>query len=325
LIISNDDIEEIILDLERRSNISFGNKQRQVIEYIATLNFKKVGVTVEKLRLQFNYTKDYAEKVIHELKSNGILKSSGMREGHMSTYFLTNMQDYIPLPEDFEVDDKGNLTDHKKSYDSNQDIIMSLCKIITNHPGGFHDIRLQTRLIYNGDYNRLVLHGQSRWSIKSDKNKAKAKEIRLSPFRTTKLQVSPNGTVEIYIGASRNPYSLYKDIGLSELMADLGKIEASFQADLSISNPLEQFLDWCIIRLDYNYDVTNLKASYLRNCRGKLQVKDLSGLYQFYVKQLPTEGLVLRLEKRFSFPKPYPTVNEFMNNIPNSVASHSDS
>ena len=83
---------------------------------------------------------------------------------------------------------------------------MTLCKAITNHPGGFHDIRLQTRLICKGDYDRLVLYGQSRWFIKSDRNKAKVKEIRLSPFRTAKLQVSPNGTVEIYIGASRKPY-----------------------------------------------------------------------------------------------------------------------
>ena len=105
--ISNNNIEEIVLDIERRSNIKFKDKQRQIIEYIATLNFKKVGVTVEKLKSQFNYKKDYAEKVIYELKSNGILKSSGMRNGHMMTYFLTNMQDYIPLPENF--DDKKRI------------------------------------------------------------------------------------------------------------------------------------------------------------------------------------------------------------------------
>ncbi len=124
---------------------------------------------------------------------------------------------------------------------------------------------------------------------------------------------------------SRKPYTLYKDIGLSEFMADLGKIEAVFHADLSISNPLEHFSNWCIIKLDYNYDIKNLKASYLTNSKGKLQVKNLSGLYQYYVKQLPTEGAVLRLENRLSFPKPYPTVNEFMNNVPNSLTAHSDS
>jgi hypothetical protein len=314
---NNDNVEEIILDLESRLNIKFRNKQRQLIEYIATLNFKKVGVTVKKLCFKFNYKKDYAEKKIHELKNYKILKSSGIRDGHMLTYFLANMQDYIPLPEDFEDDNKENLSGHKKSYDIDQDMIMTLCKMITNNPGGFHDIRLHTRLIYKEDYDRLVLAGESRWYIKSDKNKAKVKEIRLSPFRTAKLQVYPNGTVEIYLGASRDPYSIYKDTGLSEFMVDLGKIESNFQADLSISNPLEHFLKWCIIRLDYNYDVTNLKSSYLANSRGKLQVKDLTGLYQFYVKVLPREGPALRCEKRFSFPKPYPTVNEFMRIIQN--------
>jgi hypothetical protein len=311
--ISNNNIEEIISDLESRLNIKFKNKQRKVIEYIAALNFKKVGVTVKKLCSKFNYKKDYAEKKIHELKNYKILKSSGIRDGHMLTYFLTNMQDYIPSPKD--PDTKANLSYHKESYDIDIDIIWGLCKIITNTPGGFHDIRLQTRLKYNEDYSRLAIHGQSGWSLKCVENKAKVKEVRLSLFRTAKLQVYPNGTVEIYIGASNNPYLLYKDIELSELMADLGKIEGVFHADLSISNPLEHFLDWYIIRLDYNYDVKGLKASHLSNSKGKLQVKDLSGLYQFYVKQLPTEGAVLRLEKRLSFPKPYPTVNEFMNSF----------
>ncbi len=310
---TNNYIEEIILDLERISNINFRNKQRKVIEYIATLNFKKVGVTVKKLRLQFKYAKHYSEKVIHELKNHNILKSSGIRDGHMMTYFLTNMQDHIPIVEDFKV--RKNSVHHKKGYDIDQNLIMTLFKAITNQPGGFHDIRLQTRLNYSGDYDRLALQGQSRWSLNSDRNKTKVKEIRLSPFRAAKLQVSPNGTVEIYIGASRNPYSLYKDIGLSELMADLGKIESIFHADLSTSNPLEYFLDWYIIRLDYNFDIKDLKASYISESRGKLQVKDLSGLYQYYVKQLPTEGAVLRLENRLSFPKPYPTIKEFMDRL----------
>ena len=314
IINTNSYIEEIVLDLERISNTNFANRQRKIIAYIAKLNFKKIGVTVKQLRLQFNYTKDYAEKVIHELKSKGILKSSGFKIGHMNTYFLTNMQDHIPLHKD--LDYKENSSSRKERYDSDQDIIWRLCKIITNHPGGFHDIRLQTNLNCDEDYNRLYLKGQSGWSLKCNKNKAKVKEVR-SLFRTAKLIVSPNGTVEIYIGASRKPYSLYKDMGLSEFMVDLGKIEGNFHADLSISNPLEHFSEWYIIRLDYNYDVRNLKASYILNSRGKLQVKDLSGLYQFYVKQLPTEGAVLRLENRLSFPKPYPRVNEFMNSFSN--------
>lgn len=312
--ICNNYLEDIILDLESRSNIKFKNKQRKVIEYIADLNFKKVGVTVKKLSSKFDYSRNYAEKCIYELKNKGILKSCGIRNGHMLTYFLTNMQDYIPLSEELG-DNKDNSSNSNKSYDIDQNLIMSLCKAITNHPGGFHGIRLQTRLNYNEDYNRLDLNGQSRWSVKSDRNKAKVKEIRLSPFRTAKFQVYPNGTIEIYIGASRNPYTLYKEIGLSEFMVDLGKVEAIFHADLNISNPVEHFFEWYIIRLDYNFDIKYLEASYITNSRGILQVKDLSGLYQFYVKQLPTEGPVLRLENRLAFPKPYPTVNEFMNSV----------
>jgi hypothetical protein len=318
---TNNYIEEIILDLEITSNTKFGNKQRKVIEYIATLNLKSLGVTVEKLMIQFNFKKDYAEKFIYELRSKGILKSSGIRDGHMLTYFLTNMQDYIPSPKDLDI--KGNSSYQEENHFIDQDLIWGLCKLITNHPGGFHDIRLQTRLNYDDDYVRLASHGESEWTVISDRNKAKVKEVRLSLFRTAKLLVSPNGTVEIYIGASRKPYNLCKDIGLSELMADLGKIEGIFHTELSISNPLEDFMDWNIIRLDFNFDVKDLKSSYISNNSGKLQVKNLSGLYQFYVKQLPTEGLVLRLENRLSFPKPYPTINEFMNSFSKSVDHNS--
>ncbi|TVP40798.1 hypothetical protein [Candidatus Nitrosocosmicus arcticus] len=41
---TNSYIDEIVLDFERISDINFRNKQREVIEYIATLNFKKIGV-----------------------------------------------------------------------------------------------------------------------------------------------------------------------------------------------------------------------------------------------------------------------------------------
>lgn len=312
MVVSTETLKEIIINLQSTLDIKFSNKQREIIEFIAKDNYSGRGITVKHLETQFSYTKHYAEKVITELKSRKIIIPTSVRKGHMKTYFLTNMQDYIRIP---EYDGKANSSYQMKNYDIHQDLIMTLLKAITNNPGGFHDIRLQTRLNYNGDYDRLALDGQSRWSLKCDRNKAKVKEVRLSPFRTARLQVSPNGTVEIYIGASRNPYTLYKEIGLSELMADLGKIESIFHADLNTSNPLEYFLDWWIIRLDYNYDVKNLKASYISESRGKLQVKDLSGLYQFYVKQLPTEGAVLRLENRLSFPKPYPTIKEFMDRL----------
>lgn len=308
--ISNNYIEEIILDIERRFNIRFKDKQRQVIEYIATLNFKRGGITVKKLRSQFNYTKDYAEKVIYELKRCGILKSSGMRNGHMLTYFLSNMQDYIPVKNMTKKNPNGNTNEY--SCLDNQ-LIVTLLKYLTTNKGVFHNFRLQTRLRDKEDYGLLKV-GRG-WKLQSERNKIKVMRIVLSWSRRVRLQVSPNGTVEIYIACSNNPYDLHHDIGLSEFFADIGKIDFILEGEFGFSYPVEHFYEWHIVRVDYNYDIEKIDLSYLSSGTAILQLKHLSHIYQFYTKQLPDKGLVLRIEEHITFAKPYNTIKELFFNF----------
>ncbi|TVP40797.1 hypothetical protein [Candidatus Nitrosocosmicus arcticus] len=309
---STENINEIVTNLENKLGRKFSTKRRKIMEFIASENYKGRGITVKQLRISFKYTRDYAEKIIQDLKSRKVLTPTSIRKGHLKSYFLTNMQDYIPLVDDFKNSSTGSST---KQVEEREDIFVMLFKELSNNKGLFHNFRLQTNLVDIEDYNRLSLIGECKWEIKSASNKAKVREIRLSTFRTARLQVSPNGTVEIYISSSRDPYDLHYDTGLSEFMVDLGKIEGMFQSELNLSQPLDHFYEWNLIRLDYNYDIVGLNLAYGTNRNGVLQVKHLSGLYQFYIKQLPEKGLVLRLEKHFSFYKPFPTVKEFESNL----------
>ena len=72
------------------------------------------------------------------------------------------------------------------------------------------------------------------------------------------LQVSPNGTVEIYIACSKHPYDLHHDIGLSEFFADMGKIDFILEGEFGFSYPVEHFYEWHIVRVDYNYDIEKI-------------------------------------------------------------------
>jgi hypothetical protein len=78
---------------------------------------------------------------------------------------------------------------------------------------------------------------------------------------------------------------------------------------------LDHFYDWYILKVNYNFDVEGLDVTYLASGKGVLQVKYLSSLYQYYIKQIPYKGLVLRIEKCLSFPQPYPTVKQFTNSL----------
>jgi hypothetical protein len=306
-------LKEIITDLESNVDIKFSNREREIIEFIAIENYDGIGVTVKKLEQHFNYKRNYAEKLIDKLKGRKILTPTEIRDGHMKTYFLTNMQDYIPVQDNFDCSKKRSLRSGFISDDEN--ILDILFKELSNNKGLFHDFRLLTNLVESEDYDRIPLSGECRWVIQSPKNKAKIKKIKLSFNRTARLQVSPNGTVEIYISCSKNPYNLHYDKGLSQFMFDLGIIQGVFQSELKLSQPLDQFYNWHLLKIDYNFDVEGLDVSYLASGKGILQVKHLSHLYQFYIKQLPNKGLVLRLEEIFSFSQPYPTVEQFTNSL----------
>jgi hypothetical protein len=303
-------VDEILANLENTMDRKLTNKQRRILSNIAACNYYKKGVTKEFLMSNFDFSTDYAEKIIFNLKKTHLIVPSGIRKGHKMTYFLSNMQDYIPL-EKLQANNTNKISSSQEDLDQN--IILLLFKELSNNKGLFHNFRLITKLIDKSDYELFDITSKGLWKLQSIENKVKVTGFRLPNFRTVTLQVSPNGTVEIFIESSRNPYDLKHDMGLSEFFVDIGKIEAVFELELKYGSPLEHFYNWHIVGVDYNYDIEGLELRYLSNATNILQVKHLSHLYQFYTKQLPHKGLVLRLEEHFAYSKPYPTLKEFIN------------
>ena len=307
-----EDIEEILSNLEYTVKRKLRKKESKLLTIIAVNNYYKIGVTKKMIQFELRISTDYAEKWIYNLRKNGLIVASNIRKGHMMTYFLSNMQDYIPS-EQIKAPHLNKRSTHSEDIDEN--ILSMLFKELSNNKGVFHNFRLQTRLKDKIYYEYLKVSNDGSWHLQSIKNRVKVIKIRLSNFRTVVFQVAPNGTVEIYIGASRNPYDLQHDLGLSEFFVDLGKIVGMLETELRSSFVLEHFYDWYIVRVDYNCDVEGLNLSYLSSGTNVLQVKYLSRLYQFYTKRLPKKGLILRLEEHLSFSKPYKTLKEFLNQI----------
>lgn len=310
--ILRENIEEILANLEYAIKRKLTKKQRKILEHIAVNNYYKKGVTKDKLINDFGFSIDYAEKIIYGLRKNNLIVASGIRKGHKMTYFLSNMQDYIPS-EQTKVLNTKERSIQSLNYDEN--ILSILFKELSHSNGVFHNFRLQTKLLDKNDYELLKTDGAGIWHFQSSKNKVKMSEFRLSNFRTLVIQVAPSGTVEIYIGASKNPYDLKSDAGLSEFFVDIGKIETIFQIQMRHSLPLESYYNWHIVRMDYNCDIEGLSVSHISNGTNILQVRYLSHLYQFYTKRIPHKGLILRLEERFSYTKPYKTLKEFLSQI----------
>lgn len=306
-----EEIEEILADLERFVNRKLTKKEIELLTFIAVRNLTHKAVTKMSIQSRFRCSIDYAEKLLYCLRKKGLIISSNIRIGHMMGYFISNMRDYIPLYQlEKSVGSKSGSLDN--GFD--QSILLTLFKELSNNKGLFHNIQLITKLDDKKYYDFIYTGSDGLWNIPSTKNKVKNAYIRLSRFRNANLQVAPNGTVEICIGASRNPYDLHSDLGLSEFFLDLGKIIDTFQIEIRVSSPLQSFYDWNIVRFDYNYDIEGLDITYLQRGSGILQVKHLAHLYQYYIKQLPHKGLILRIEKHFN-PKLHNTLKEFLDQI----------
>lgn len=305
-------IEEIIVDLEYKTERKLTGKNRRLLMHIAVENYHKRGVTKETVQSVLNVSTDYSEKIIYELRRSGLIVASNQRKGRMMTYFLSNMQDYIPV---YESDNKNISTKRNESSCLEHELMSILFKYLTINKGVFHNFRLLTKLDDKNDYNLLKVSDTNGWTVKSERNKTKVRYTRLTRFRQVQLQVSPNGTVEIIITCSRTPYDLHHDIGLSEFFADLGKIELMLEGAFGFSFPVEPFYQWHIVKVDYNYDIEDIDVRYLSTGNTILQVRHLSRLFQFYTKQLPDKGLVLRIEEQLSLSKLRQTIKDFTENL----------
>jgi hypothetical protein len=107
-----DEIEEILSDLEYKIKRKLTKNERKLLQFIAAYNYYKKGVPKRMIQEQFTSTTDYAEKIIYNLRKSELIVSSNIRKGSMMTYFLSNMQDYIPVKNMAKKNPNGNTNEY---------------------------------------------------------------------------------------------------------------------------------------------------------------------------------------------------------------------
>jgi hypothetical protein len=125
----------------------------------------------------------------------------------------------------------------------------------------------------------------------------------------------PNGTVDIYVRCSNNPYKLETEIDRSRINALFGQIRDRLIILLSDEREriVPDIMEWHITECDINKDI---KISHLLHFSAiKVQVKYLDHIFRIYIKAMGKET-VSRVEESLHTNKP---ALEFINNVFNSI------
>ena len=125
----------------------------------------------------------------------------------------------------------------------------------------------------------------------------------------------PNGTVDIHVRCSNNPYKLETEIDRSRINAFFGQIRDRLIILLRDEREriVPDILDWQITECDINKDI---KISHLLHFSAiKVQVKYLDHIFRIYIKAMGKET-VSRVEESLHPTKP---ALDFINNIFNPM------
>jgi hypothetical protein len=125
----------------------------------------------------------------------------------------------------------------------------------------------------------------------------------------------PNGTVDIHVRCSNNPYKLETEIDRSRINAFFGQIRDRLIILLRDEREriVPDIMDWQITECDINKDI---KISHLLHFSAiKVQVKYLDHIFRIYIKAMGKET-VSRVEESLYPNKP---ALEFINNIFNPM------
>jgi hypothetical protein len=125
----------------------------------------------------------------------------------------------------------------------------------------------------------------------------------------------PNGTVDIHVRCSNNPYKLQSEIDRSRINAFFGQIRDRLIILLRDEREriVPDIMDWQITECDINKDI---KISHLLHFSAiKVQVKYLDHIFRIYIKAMGKET-VSRVEESLYPNKP---ALEFINNIFNPM------
>ncbi|HXT85074.1 MAG TPA: hypothetical protein VN704_12230 [Verrucomicrobiae bacterium] len=186
--------------------------------------------------------------------------------------------------------------------------------MLSNREYRYHNIHLETALNYKDDYDLL------KWNIPSSHNKQKVIIFKLSLYRKCSMVVSPNGTVNITIECTYDPYEYYTSEGIIGFIESCGEASKLLKEEANDRlNVVPPISEWYLTQFDYNKDISisninngtshpqvtnwstssSAAATVATTANGRLKVKHLGTLFQIYPNGLPVHGDCLRFEGHY--------------------------
>jgi hypothetical protein len=243
------DSHEVINDWEQLNSKRIKGKLRTIGEYVAKQNLSKKYPTTKEIRIHSRISKEYCKKILGKACRIGLLKTHEQRSGHQYRYYVTNIKDYIILEED-----RSKAVDNDQEINIEKDLMMPLAILddLMEHENiSFHHISLKSKLRDITDYELI------KWRVKSDSNKGKVFELKLSQYRRCVFIVSPNGRVNMIIKCSDDPLYLKTPDDVADFFSICGEIHGVLKAETKNSEPLiEDVPDWKLTQFDAAYDIS---------------------------------------------------------------------
>ncbi len=305
---------DVINEWEQIHHRKIKGKLREVSEYVAKENLCKKMPTNKDIRVQLGISKDYCKKILTKARRIGLLAIYEKRSGHQYKYCVTNIQNHLIL------DDVSKSEESDEEVSIEKDLLLSIAvlnDLIEHENLSFHHINLKSKLRDVSDYDRL------NWRIRSNNNKGKIFELKLSQYRRCEFIAYPKGTVSMIIKCSNDPLYL-TTFDVVDFFSICGEILGVLKAETSNSEPLvDDVTDWNVTQIDAAFDlpltapgvhnesnVSNKQKGLLSYSNfGTFRLKYLGQFYQLYSKNVLHKGKILRIERRFSFLNTQPTIS----------------
>ena len=315
---------DVINNWQETNAKRINGKLRSIGEFVARQNLIKKSPTNKEIRSKLGIEKEYCKKLLAKARSIGLLQVHDKRSGHQYRYYVSNIKDYV-----IENNSDSNVDDSAIGLDPEKDPLFQLTilnDMISHESMSFHHINIKSNLKDNDDYSRL------NWTVQSRENKGKVFELRISRYRSCKIIVYPNGTVNMILKCTSDPIYLGRVEDMTNFISICGELLNVLKAETSNSEPLvNDVANWKLTQFDGAFDVpieSNVHASGNKQTEkgllswknfGSIRVKYLGQLYQLYSKNVLHKGKVFRLEKRFSFANNKPTIDSLRSSLVKSL------
>jgi hypothetical protein len=312
-------------------------KTKDIVEKIATEKYQQngLGITFEDIEREFSINKVKAQRTLkyfhdrqvlftaNDLKSEGIivLKNTSPQQYFPSCIKAKIIEDLVKrnnvLVDPTEVDLLVPTSSNLVSATSN-DLEGYLLPLLPQATIFLHNLQFKIE-IDSECYPDLNLPSY-------DKNSGKRQSENIGASHVDYV-LYPNGTVDIHVRCSNNPFKLETEIDRSRIIAFFGQIRDRLIILLRDEREriVPDIMDWQITEYDINKDI---KGSHLLHFSAiKVQVKYHDRLFRIYIKSKGKET-VSRVEESINPNKPaLETINSIFNpteNVERQIAEFRD-